>query len=114
MLTILCSELFLDTAVKVVLHLLTFLSFDGSGIPKQFTVRHDSECIWLRSRSFKWVSKASILKIPVVGWAMKRTRTITIEREDRRPGDPRELRERDVLNHLQSAFCFWTVCPSCM
>mmetsp|Transcript_71664 Transcript_71664/g.167822 ORF Transcript_71664/g.167822 Transcript_71664/m.167822 type:complete len:325 (+) Transcript_71664:26-1000(+) len=35
-------------------------------------------------RSFKWVSKASILKIPVVGWAMKRTGTITIEREDRR------------------------------
>ncbi|CAE7240705.1 unnamed protein product [Symbiodinium natans] len=35
-------------------------------------------------RSFKWVSKSSILKIPIVGWVMKRARTITIEREDRR------------------------------
>ncbi|CAE7563745.1 LPAT1 [Symbiodinium pilosum] len=36
------------------------------------------------NKPFKWVSKASILKIPVIGWAMKRANTITIEREDRR------------------------------
>jgi len=35
-------------------------------------------------KPFKFVSKASILKIPFVGWAMKRAKTITIEREDRR------------------------------
>lgn len=34
--------------------------------------------------SFKFVSKASILKIPFVGSAMKATNTITIAREDRR------------------------------
>lgn len=33
---------------------------------------------------FKFVSKASILKIPVIGAAMKAANTITIEREDRR------------------------------
>jgi len=36
------------------------------------------------SMPFKWVSKASILKIPVIGWAMKRASTITVERDDRR------------------------------
>ncbi|CAE8640903.1 unnamed protein product [Polarella glacialis] len=36
------------------------------------------------SRPFKWVSKASILKIPLVGSAMKAARTITIQREDKR------------------------------
>lgn len=35
-------------------------------------------------KPFKFVSKASILKIPLVGWAMRRAKTITIEREDRR------------------------------
>lgn len=33
---------------------------------------------------FKFVSKASILKIPVIGWAMRRAKTITIERDDKR------------------------------
>lgn len=36
------------------------------------------------SKPFKFVSKASITKIPVVGQAMKAAKTITIEREDRR------------------------------
>ncbi|CAJ1420925.1 unnamed protein product [Effrenium voratum] len=35
-------------------------------------------------RSFKFVSKSSILKIPLVGWVMKRAKTVTIQREDRR------------------------------
>lgn len=35
-------------------------------------------------RPFKWVSKASILKLPLIGWAMRAAKTITIEREDRK------------------------------
>eukprot|EP00930_Biecheleria_cincta_P086213 TRINITY_DN7553_c0_g1_i2.p1 TRINITY_DN7553_c0_g1~~TRINITY_DN7553_c0_g1_i2.p1 ORF type:complete len:345 (-),score=55.19 TRINITY_DN7553_c0_g1_i2:89-1123(-) len=35
-------------------------------------------------RVFKWVSKASIVKIPIIGLAMKATHTILIQREDKR------------------------------
>lgn len=35
-------------------------------------------------RSFKFLSKASILKIPIIGWAMMAADHVTIEREDRR------------------------------
>lgn len=35
-------------------------------------------------RSYKFISKASILKIPIVGWAMRKARTLTLDREDRK------------------------------
>eukprot|EP00928_Gymnodinium_smaydae_P017675 TRINITY_DN16763_c0_g3_i1.p1 TRINITY_DN16763_c0_g3~~TRINITY_DN16763_c0_g3_i1.p1 ORF type:complete len:381 (-),score=44.54 TRINITY_DN16763_c0_g3_i1:105-1181(-) len=35
-------------------------------------------------RPFKWVSKASILKIPVIGWAMAMTGHVALQRNDRR------------------------------
>lgn len=40
--------------------------------------------LYFLNRSFKWVSKASIAKIPVIGWAMTMTGHVLLERDDRK------------------------------
>jgi len=40
--------------------------------------------MYFLKRPFKWVSKASILKIPIIGWAMGMTGHVALERDDRR------------------------------
>jgi len=58
------------------------------------------------SHPFKFVSKAEILKIPAVGFAMKATKTLTIKREDRR-SQLQAFRECvDTLKNGTSIFVF--------
>jgi len=40
--------------------------------------------MYFLGRSFKWVSKASIKKIPIIGWAMTLTGHVFLQREDTR------------------------------
>jgi len=58
------------------------------------------------SHPFKWVSKQSILKIPLVGFAMRATNTLTIEREDRRSQVQAFRQCVDTLKKGTSIFVF--------
>jgi 1-acyl-sn-glycerol-3-phosphate acyltransferase len=44
----------------------------------------DIIAMYFLGRSFKWVSKASIKKIPIIGWAMTLTGHVFLQREDTR------------------------------
>lgn len=57
-------------------------------------------------RRFKWVSKASIVKIPIIGWAMRATKTILIKREDKRSQLATFRECVDVLKKDTSIFVF--------
>lgn len=58
------------------------------------------------NRPFKFVSKASILKIPIVGWAMKWARMITIDRDDKRSQLDTFRKCVDALKKGTSIFIF--------
>mmetsp|Transcript_11294 Transcript_11294/g.25715 ORF Transcript_11294/g.25715 Transcript_11294/m.25715 type:complete len:324 (-) Transcript_11294:52-1023(-) len=57
-------------------------------VPFVYVANHQSFLdifsMYFLRRPFKWVSKASILKIPVIGWAMSLTGHLSLERNDRK------------------------------
>lgn len=62
--------------------------------------------MYFLGRSFKWVSKASIKKIPIIGWAMSLTGHVFLQREDRR-SQMKTIRECiDKLKSGASMFFF--------
>jgi 1-acyl-sn-glycerol-3-phosphate acyltransferase len=62
--------------------------------------------MYFLGRSFKWVSKASIKKIPIIGWAMGLTGHVFLQREDRR-SQMKTIRECiDKLKSGASMFFF--------
>ncbi|CAK9034890.1 1-acyl-sn-glycerol-3-phosphate acyltransferase BAT2 [Durusdinium trenchii] len=57
-------------------------------------------------KPFKFISKASILKFPLIGWVMRRAKTITIEREDRKSQLKTFRDSVDALKDGNSLFVF--------
>jgi len=62
--------------------------------------------MYFLGRSFKWVSKASIKKIPIIGWAMGLTGHVFLQRDDRR-SQMKTIRECIDKLKAGASMCFF-------
>ena len=55
---------------------------------------------------FRWMAKASLFKIPIVGWAMKAGGYIPVERDDRRKALQSMFNAADQIRQGKSVIIF--------